>query len=111
VGGADAAREGGPSAAHPFFASHRGAGRAAAGPSSPTAAAGPDAVPGEDDDGGGGGDVRLVTVAPDATVYDAMATMVRLRIHRLYVASDAGAPKPTAVVTPTDIMRLICGVY
>jgi len=61
--------------------------------------------------GGDAGDnVQLITVAPDASLVDAIGVMLRHRVHRVYVAADADAPVPAAVVTPTDVMRVVAGV-
>lgn len=98
-------------AAHPFFAT-TSRGRAA--PPSPSPLASSVSGGGGDagvEDADSGGDVRVLTVTPQTSVADAAATMARTRVHRLYVADDPDAPLPSAVVTPTDVMRLVAGVF
>ena len=98
-------------AAHPFF-SGTSRGRAAHPSPSPLASS----VSGGGGDAGvadadSGGDVRVLTVTPSTSVADAAAMMARTRVHRLYVADNPDTPVPSAVVTPTDVMRLVAGVF
>jgi CBS domain-containing protein len=53
--------------------------------------------------------VPLVTCAASATVAEAMGLMVERHVHRVYVVKDPAAeePEPLAVVTTTDMMRLV----
>lgn len=46
---------------------------------------------------------RLVLVRPDSTLSDAIAALVRHRLHRVYVVDDE--ERPVGVVTATDALR------
>ncbi|KAI3429675.1 hypothetical protein D9Q98_005760 [Chlorella vulgaris] len=73
---------------HPFFAS----GNRAGGPAK--------------------GDIQLVTVRKETTLAELLKKIVDEKIHRVYVVqSEEGPPKVQAVITPTDLLRLVAGVY
>lgn len=54
-----------------------------------------------------GPEVRLVTCQASSSLGGVMAQMVEAAVHRVYVTDAEGAP--TAVVTPTDILKLLAG--
>ncbi|KXZ50299.1 hypothetical protein GPECTOR_17g938 [Gonium pectorale] len=60
--------------------------------------------------------VRMITCTADTTLERVLALLSDNRVHRVYVveacerAAPAGAPvRPLAVITPTDILRLLAG--
>ena len=73
------------------------------GPTSPTH--GPGVGPGGVDEG----DVRLIACHPGASLADLLGLFLTHGVHRVYVAADPDRPVPTAVVSPSDVMRLVVG--
>lgn len=56
--------------------------------------------------------VEIFTVGKRATLLEVVRKFVDLHIHRVYVVDDgAGKPRVEAVLTLTDILRLLAGVW
>jgi hypothetical protein len=79
---------------------------AEAAPSSSRGGGGTPPPPGGPDEG----DVRLITCLPTTTLAALLELFLSQGVHRVYVVDDPDAPVPTAVVSPTDVMRLVSGV-
>ncbi|EFN59772.1 hypothetical protein CHLNCDRAFT_133443 [Chlorella variabilis] len=57
------------------------------------------------------GDIQLFTARRDTTLAQLLQKIVGEHIHRVYVVDSDEAPRVQAVITPTDILRLVAGVY
>jgi 5'-AMP-activated protein kinase regulatory gamma subunit len=57
------------------------------------------------------GDIQLFTCKADTLLSQLLRKIVEERIHRVYVVDRDEEPRVQAVITPTDILRLVSGVY
>lgn len=57
------------------------------------------------------GDIQLFTVKRDTTLRELLHKIVGEHIHRVYVVDRDEEPRVQAVITPTDVLRLVSGVY
>ncbi|KAL4418674.1 hypothetical protein ABPG77_010621 [Micractinium sp. CCAP 211/92] len=57
------------------------------------------------------GDIQLFTVKKDTTLREMLHKIVEEHIHRVYVVDKDDEPRVQAVITPTDVLRLVSGVY
>lgn len=57
------------------------------------------------------GDIQLFTVKKDTTLRELLNKIVNEHIHRVYVVDNDDTPRVQAVITPTDVLRLVAGVY
>ncbi|KAL4421528.1 hypothetical protein ABPG75_010819 [Micractinium tetrahymenae] len=57
------------------------------------------------------GDIQLFTVKKDTTLRKLLRKIVDEHIHRVYVVDRDEEPRVQAVITPTDVLRLVSGVY
>ena len=60
----------------------------------------------DDDD-----DVKFIACTPSTTLLSLIGIFLSNSVHRVYVVDDLSAPRPTAVVTPTDVFRVLAGVF
>lgn len=58
-----------------------------------------------------GEDIALYMVTPTATLKTLLERLVTKHIHRVYVVEDEKKPKVQAILTPTDILRLVSGFW
>ncbi|PSC68984.1 CBS domain [Micractinium conductrix] len=56
------------------------------------------------------GDIQLFTVKASTTLRELLTKLVEQYIHRVYVVDQDDTPKVQAVITPTDILRMVSGV-
>ena len=63
------------------------------------------------DDGGDDDDVKFIACTPATTLLSLIGIFLANSVHRVYVVDDLAAPRPTAVVTPTDVFRVLAGVF
>ncbi len=57
-------------------------------------------------------DIQVFSISKDTTLGDALFKLCKDHIHRLYVVeSDIGFPQVKAVITLTDVLQLISGVW
>lgn len=56
-------------------------------------------------------DIRLITVYPSTTLSKLMHKFVGSHVHRLYVVDKDTTPRPLAIITLTDVLRLAAGVW
>lgn len=66
---------------------------------------------GNEGDGNDGDDVRFIACTPATTLPSLINVFLANSVHRVYVVDDLAAPRPTAVVTPTDVFRVLAGVF
>ncbi|KAK9845507.1 hypothetical protein WJX81_008164 [Elliptochloris bilobata] len=106
-------------ATHPFFSS-RSSGSSSgslAGASPRAGGSAEDNEAGQEAAGGGGAaggtaeDVRLVTCTPGATLREVLVLLIINEVHRVYVVAPGGPPHAQAIITTTDVMRLLAGVW
>jgi len=57
------------------------------------------------------GDVRIFTVHRDSTLLDVIHKFVDNHIHRVYVVQPSTIPRVDAVLTLTDVLRFLGGVW
>lgn len=57
------------------------------------------------------GDVRVLSVHPDTLLRELLHKLVEEHIHRVYVSERGGPPRATAVITLTDVLRHVAGVF
>lgn len=57
------------------------------------------------------GDIQLFTCKADTLLSQMLQKIVEERIHRVYVVDRDEEPRVQAVITPTDILRLVSGVF
>ena len=56
-------------------------------------------------------DVRFIACTPSSPLISLLGTFLSNSVHRVYVCDDLSSPRPTAVVTPTDVFRVLAGVF
>ena len=56
-------------------------------------------------------DVKFIACTPATTQLSLIGIFLANSVHRVYVVDDLAAPRPTAVVTPTDVFRVLAGVF
>ncbi|GAB4822523.1 hypothetical protein N2152v2_009569 [Parachlorella kessleri] len=57
------------------------------------------------------GDIQLFTVRRSTTLKELLNQYVNQHVHRVYLVTDEETPRVEAVITPTDVMRLLAGVW
>jgi predicted transcriptional regulator len=58
-----------------------------------------------------GDEVKLITCTAGTTLCELLRLFVEERIHRVYVVKSECCKQAEAVITPTDIMRIVSGVW